>query len=126
MSNNHHDAVMRWLREQGATEVRLTWGRRSKHPRIEFHWRGEDFRISVSGSPGKEWCAERTVKAELRHILGLIGGEKTIGSRRPRKSKPPKEQRAQLTPQRQGSDYTKFAPRGGVAKLADYWPEMRA
>jgi hypothetical protein len=80
-----YEGVIRWLGEQGATRVERLHRGRSRHPRLRFDWRGEAWVVVISGSPCTEWKAERAAITELRHLMGLVGGEKRVGERRARR-----------------------------------------
>jgi hypothetical protein len=81
-----YDGVMRWLEEQGATAIELLPRRgRAPHPRLRFQWRGEEWVVVISGSPRTGWKADRDTITQLKHLMGLVGGEKRIGERRDRR-----------------------------------------
>jgi hypothetical protein len=116
-----YDRVIRWLAEQGATIIApLPRKGRSRHPRLRFHWRGEEWTIVVSGSPSSSWKAERAAVTELKGLLGLVGGEKTVGERRERRRRKRREAAAFNDPAAQS--FRKFVPRGAIATLGDVWP----
>ena len=122
--SEYHDTVKRWLFEQGATDVRLTRGKRSKHPRIDFVWRGQPLRLTLSCTPGKEWTAVRAAITNARHLMGLVGGDKVVGERRERRRREKFEARAANDPSAQMAQ--QFQSHGPVATLGDVWPGMRA
>jgi hypothetical protein len=119
-----YERVIGWLAEQGATSIkRLTSRGRARHPRLGFHWRGEDWVIVISGSPGNSWNADRDAITELKHLMGLVGGKKRVGARRAPKRRAKLAATAFNDPEAQ--HYRQFAPRGPVAKLRDVWPEAQ-
>jgi hypothetical protein len=127
--SEYHDTVKRWLFEQGAIDVCLTRGKRSKHPRINFVWRGQQLRLTLSCTPGKEWNAVRAAITQARHLMGLVGGEKVggekvVGERREPRRREKFEARAVNDPSAQMAQ--QFQQRGGFATLGDVWPGMRA
>lgn len=83
----HIRALTDWLRGQGATEVEVEQGR--KHVRIWFVWRGvRRFYIS-SATPSDGRRSHQNALGTLRHMLGLVGGEKRVGKRRQRRCRAP-------------------------------------
>jgi hypothetical protein len=122
--SEYHDTVKRWLFEQGASDVRLSRGKRAKHPRIDFTWHGQPLRLTLSCTPGKEWTAERAAITNARHLMGLVGGDKVVGERRERRRREKLEARAVNDPSAQMAQ--QFQQRGGFATLGDVWPGMRA
>lgn len=119
-----YERVIDWLTEQGATSIkRLPKRGRAPHPRLGFFWRDEDWIIVISGSPHAVGAAERAAITELRHLLGLVPTEKRVGERRVPKRRPKLAATAFNAPDAQF--YRNFAPRGAIAKLADFWPEVR-
>lgn len=118
----HVDAIVRWLREQGALEIRIE---AANHPRILFLFDGAERRFVASGTPGSEWNATRNAIRELRHMLGLVGGRRKGDRRRQRKGRPP---RAPLPPHNQpariaiapplNTAFTGLAERIAAAQLA--------
>jgi hypothetical protein len=119
-----YERVIDWLAEQGATDiVRLPRRGRARHPRLGFCWRDEEFVIVISGSPHAVGAAERAAITELRHLLGLVRTAKRVGERRVPKRRPKLADAAFNDPDAQ--HYRQFVPRGPIAKLADFWPEVR-
>jgi hypothetical protein len=120
-----YERVIRWLGEQGATAIELLPRRgRAPHPRLRFQWRGEEWIVVISGSPCTDWKAERKTISELRHLMGLVGGEKRIGQRRTARRRGKFEPAARNDTAAQ--HYRQFAPSGAIATFADIWPEVRA
>jgi hypothetical protein len=116
-----YESVIRWLGEQGATSIeQLARRGRGRHPRLRFYWRGEEWVIVVSGSPSVEWKAARNAITELRHLMGLVGGEKRVGDRRIARRRQRLEPAALNDPMAQLQ--RQFAPRGALATLRDVWP----
>jgi hypothetical protein len=62
-----HREVTAWLRDYGATDVRLVAG--GKHPRFEFRFAGRSHRFVVPGTPGDHRDAVNTI-AMIRRTLG--------------------------------------------------------
>jgi len=123
--SQHHDAVIRWLTEQGAEGVRIERAGRLGHPRVVFVWREVTLSYAISGTPGNDWTADRSMITQLRHLLGLVGGDKRIGERRKRRKRAAVAgvRVTRLRRRARGIyGYAGFEPEGAVATLADVWP----
>ena len=113
----YHKAIIRWLRDSGATEVRIDLGGHRKHPRLEFAFGDERHACPIAGSPS-DWRSERAMISQLRHMLGMVGGAKIVGERRRRHRAP--TQRPDPLPQFTGEG--RVSRSAGLATLADVWP----
>jgi hypothetical protein len=87
--------IIDFLVEAGAEAPHVENG--GKHPRIVFGWRGVERRYVVAGTLGDTIRGPKNAISDLRHMLGLVDGEKRVGERRPRRRPAPKIVRAQLT-----------------------------
>jgi putative component of toxin-antitoxin plasmid stabilization module len=65
--NEHHRDVVDFLREYGATDIRLVPG--GKHPKLTFEFRGKRVERVMSASPGDHRTSANAI-AELRRALG--------------------------------------------------------
>jgi hypothetical protein len=122
--SQHHDTIIRWLIEQGAEAVRIERVGRLGHPRVVFVWRGVQLSYAIAGTPGNDWTADRAMITQLRHLLGLAGGEKRVGERRKRRRVPKEGGRVKRSSGRARGiyGYVEFEPGGAVATLGDVWP----
>jgi len=83
---DYHQRIKVWLEAQGAEGVRLEQG--GAHMRFVFFWQGRWRRHPVAGTPSDAYRAVENLKSELRHALGLVTGERRVGTaRRKRRAK---------------------------------------
>lgn len=83
--NPQHRTVLSFLRDHGATDVRIEMG--GKHPRACFAWNGKEQFYVLPGTPSDTMRGVQNSLSDLRNMLGLVKHEKTVGERRVPKNK---------------------------------------
>jgi hypothetical protein len=81
--NEQTRMIAAWLASVGADDVHIEQD--SGHPKLFYVWRGRRRFYVVPASPGNAWVGGRNAISNLRHELGLIKTEKTVGARRERR-----------------------------------------
>ena len=99
----HHRRIVDWLKAQGADSVHIDPGH--THPKIVFEWNGKPLSYVTAGTPSDTYHASANAIRDLRHMLGLVEGKKTVGERRVRRNRAA-NQSAKLTSFTQGKDWT--------------------
>lgn len=82
--SEHIDTLLTFLRDQGATDIRVEMG--GKHPHIYWTWRGEAQKYITAGSLS-DWRGTNNALSDLRHKLGIIKTVKRVGERRERRER---------------------------------------
>jgi|SRR6185312_6339017 len=76
-----HRIVLDFLRDQGATDVRLEQPKRG-HPRAVYVWKGREQFYVLPGTPGDTINGAKNSLTDLKRLLGLTKRHKTTGKRR--------------------------------------------
>ncbi len=107
---DYHRRILAFLDDIGAERVRIE---KNGHYRIVFDHAGREHVYHCAGTPSDQRSFDNTV-SDLRHMLGLVTGEKRVGQRRP----------ARLRPRRRSILYVPKEPPPAVSTGDADWKEI--